>query len=164
MEAFLRAFPSDNGAVLVIKTNPGAATLAKSTLTEARRSVGSSARVELRCEGWSEADVAALHARGDCYVSLHRGEGWSLPLFEAACRGKEIVATGFSGPLDYLNASAHRLVRHKSGTVRQRYAYYLSSMQWAEPDITHAAELMRHVEQSRGTTRQIAVAHAERLR
>jgi glycosyltransferase involved in cell wall biosynthesis len=164
IEAFLRAFPAGTKAVLVMKANPGAAGIAATTLAEVRRRVPSGARVLLRCEAWSERQVAALHARGNAYVSLHRGEGWNLPLFEAACLGKPIIATEFSGPLDYLDSEAHGLVRHTSAPVRQRYAYYSPSMRWAQPDVEHAAELMREVLGNADEMRRRSSAVAESLR
>ncbi len=164
IEAYLRAFPSDSGTVLVLKSNPGAAALAASTLADAPRRIPSSARVELRCEGWSETEIAALQSRGDCYLSLHRGEGWNLPMFEAACLGKPVVATGYSGPMEYLDPAAHQLIRHRAAPVQQRYAYYHPSMRWAEPDIAHAAELMRQVAAERDPARSRAADRAERLR
>jgi ADP-heptose:LPS heptosyltransferase len=164
IEAFLRAFPSEPAAVLVLKANPGAARMAATTLLEIRKRVPSGARVILRCESWSEERIAALHARGNAYVSLHRGEGWNLPLFESACLGKPIIATGFSGPLDYLDPDAHCLVRHTPAPVRQRYAYYMPSMTWAQPDVDHAAELMREVLKNPGERARRSSAIAERLR
>jgi 2-polyprenyl-3-methyl-5-hydroxy-6-metoxy-1,4-benzoquinol methylase len=143
MEAFLRAFPDGEPVVLVLKTNPGAAAISKSTLADLRRRVPSQARIEVRSEAWSEEQIAALHERGDCYVSLHRGEGWNYPLFEAGGRGKSIVATGFSGPTEYLDATVHHLVRHHPAAVRQRYAFYSTSMHWAEPEMEHAVEMLR---------------------
>ena len=143
IEAFLRAFREPAPVVLILKSNPGAASVAASALAEIRCRVPSAARVELRCDAWSDEQIEALQERGDCYVSLHRGEGWNCPLFDAACRGKAIVATGYSGPLDYLDPSVHHLVRHQSVPVQQRYAFYSPAMRWANPDIAHAAELMR---------------------
>lgn len=143
IEAFLRAFPEPAPVVLALKTNPGAARVAATTLAELRRHIRSQARVELRPEAWSEEQMAAFQQRGDCYVSLHRGEGWNYPLFEAAGRSKAIVATGFSGPTEYLDPAVHRLVRHRSAAVRQRYAFYSTAMRWAEPEIEHAIELLR---------------------
>jgi len=145
MEAYFKAFPQDEKTVLVLKTNPGAATVVSRTLEEIRGRTGSRARAAVPAEGWSDAQIAALHARGDCYVPPHRGEGWGYPLFEAASRGKPVVATGYSGPLDYLTADAHCLVRHTLTSVRQPYTYYRPSMNWAEPDTEHAIELMRAV-------------------
>jgi ADP-heptose:LPS heptosyltransferase/glycosyltransferase involved in cell wall biosynthesis len=143
IEAFLRAFPETAPVVLALKTNPGAAGVAASTLADLRRRIPSQARIELRAEAWSEEQMAAFQQRGDCYVSLHRGEGWNYPLFEAAGRGKAIVATGFSGPTEYLDPAVHHLVRHRSAAVRQRYAFYSAAMHWAEPEIDHAVELLQ---------------------
>lgn len=143
IEAFLRAFAEPGPAVLVLKTNPGAARIATTTLADLRRRISSQARIELRAEAWSEEQMAALQKRGDCYVSLHRGEGWNYPLFEAAGRGKAIVATGFSGPTEYLDPAVHRLVRHRAASVQQRYAFYSRSMHWAEPEMDHAIEMLR---------------------
>jgi glycosyltransferase involved in cell wall biosynthesis len=150
IRAYFRAFPVDNGTLLALKTNPGAASISESTVDQIRRETGSTARVSVMAHGWSEAQVDALHARGDCYVSLHRGEGWGYPLFEAVARGKPVVATGFSGPLDYLSASAARLVRFDLAPVRQRYVYYAPQMQWAEPDVDDAARLMQEAYAERG--------------
>jgi ADP-heptose:LPS heptosyltransferase/glycosyltransferase involved in cell wall biosynthesis len=143
IEAFLRAFPEPGPVVLVLKTNPGAARIAAATLEDLRRRIPSPARVELRAEAWSQEQIAALQKRGDCYVSLHRGEGWNYPLFEAAGRGKAIVATDFSGPTEYLDSAIHHLVRQRAAPVRQRYAFYSTAMHWAEPELDHAIELLR---------------------
>ena len=145
LEAYLRAFPTETDTLLLIKTNPGAVSVAHQAVAKVRQQVRSEARVEVCCEAWSEAHIAALHARGDCYVSLHRGEGWGYPLFEAASRGTPVIATGYAGPLDYLHPRAHQLVRYELRPVRQPYVYYHPRMRWAEPDVRHAAERMRWV-------------------
>jgi len=163
IEAFLRAFPDPAPVVLILKSNPEAASVAAAALAETRRRVPSAARVELRCEAWSVEQIEALQERGDCYVSLHRGEGWNCPLFDAACRGKAVVATGFSGPLDYLDPTVHHIVRHQPAPVRQRYAYYSSAMSWANPEVAHAAELMRAAFEARADG-AVRAASAERLR
>jgi 2-polyprenyl-3-methyl-5-hydroxy-6-metoxy-1,4-benzoquinol methylase len=164
IEAFLRAFPTEPNVVLVLKSSSGSAGAAKAALGEVRRRVNSAARIELRCEGWSETQIAALHERGNCYVSLHRGEGWNLPLFDAAGLGKPVIATGYSGPMEYLNEAAHWLVRHELGPVRQRYAYYVPSMRWAEPDLAHAAELMQRTLREPEEVAGRATAQAKQLR
>jgi 2-polyprenyl-3-methyl-5-hydroxy-6-metoxy-1,4-benzoquinol methylase len=108
--------------------------------------------------------VEALHERGDCYVSLHRGEGWGYPLFEAASRGTPVVATNFSGPLEYLSDEDHALVRYRLAEVRQSYVYYHPRMRWAEPDLAHAAEQMRRVYANRQDARTQAARASARLR
>lgn len=164
IEAFLRSFPEENDAVLVLKSSAAAASAAATMLEQVRTRTGSRARVMLRCEPWNEEAMSALHARGNCYVSLHKGEGWGYPLFEAACRGTPVIATAYSGPLDYLDAEHHWLVRCAPAPVRQRYAFYHSGMRWAEPDIAHAAEGMAWVYEHREAGRARAVAAAPGLR
>jgi 2-polyprenyl-3-methyl-5-hydroxy-6-metoxy-1,4-benzoquinol methylase len=163
IEAYFRAFREDAGTILMLKTNPGAAGVAARALQEMRARTRSQARVAIRAEAWSEDSIGALHRRGDCYVSLHRGEGWCYPLFDAASRGKPVIATGYSGPLDYLAADAHGLVRHTLTAVRQPYAYYRPSMRWAEPDTAHAAEWMRTMRARPGEFYPRAEAAAKRL-
>lgn len=164
LDAYLAAFSAADRTVLVLKTGAGAAGAARDALRDARARRSSDARVEIRAEAWSEAGVEALHRRGDCYVSLHRGEGWGYPLFEAASRGKAVVATGYSGPLDYLDPAAHALVRWTPEPVRQPYAYYNPEMRWARPDVDHAAILMRLAYEQRAQTRPRTAAAGAAIR
>lgn len=164
LQAYLKAFPSDGEHILILKTNPGATKDAQAALVEARRTTGSQARVEICCEAWSEAEVELLQRRGDCYVSLHRGEGWGYPLFEAACAGKPVVATAYSGPLEYLSAEAHQLVSYKLTSVNQRFAFYHPGMRWAEPDLDDAVRRLQWVYENRQAARESARANASGIR
>jgi 2-polyprenyl-3-methyl-5-hydroxy-6-metoxy-1,4-benzoquinol methylase len=164
LEAFLHAFPSPNDAVLVLKCGPGARRAAESALAVARQRTGGRGRVVLAAAAWDAGQLAALQGRGDCYLSLHKGEGWGYPLFEAAGRGTPVVATGYSGPLDYLDPTAHWLVRHRVTPVRQPYAYYHPGMRWAEPDLQHAVEGLRWVYLNRTLARERAADAARELR
>ena len=94
---------------------------------------------------WSDQQIEALSNRGNCYLSLHRSEGWCYPLFDAACRGKSIIATGDAGSMEYLNPREHRLVRYKIKTVEKDDTFFYPPMKWAKPDLIHAMELMRQV-------------------
>lgn len=162
IEAFLRAFPHNSNVVLILKVL--ADTDAPMHLLKSlRERVRSDARVEIVNGHWSDQQIEALAQRGDCYVSLHRGEGWCYPLFDAACRGKPVIATGYSGPLDYLSSEHHFLVRHRLVPVEQNYPFYNRQMQWAEPDLNHAAELMREVYNHRESALQKARSAADRL-
>ncbi len=159
LTSFLGEFSAADRAALVIKTNPGAVGVASAALDSARKSTRSDARVLLYPEGWNDDQISALHARGNCYVSLHRGEGWNYPLFDAACEGRPVIATAYSGPMDYLRAEAHGLVRYRKCRVQQPYLYYNSSMQWADPDLGHASELMRWTYTHQGE----AIARAQQV-
>jgi hypothetical protein len=160
----LRAFADDGPHVLVLKANPGSRDVAAAALAEARRLTGSSARVDLRCEAWTDGQIAGLHSRGNCYVSLHRGEGWCYPLFEAACRGTPVIATGYSGPLEYLREEAHQLVPYSMSGVHQSYVFYHPRMHWAEPDLEEAARRIQWVYTHRDSASEKARAAAVTIR
>jgi ADP-heptose:LPS heptosyltransferase/glycosyltransferase involved in cell wall biosynthesis len=164
IKAYLSAFSRDDNTALILKTNGAACEPARQAIQAARESTGSDARVELRCENWDDAQVATLHSRGDCYLSLHRGEGWGYPLFEAVCEGKPVVATAYSGPLEYLDERRHHLVRYRLGPVQQQYRFYHSGMRWAEPDWQHAAECLRAVYRDRETSRALAAQAASEIK
>ena len=66
--------------------------------------------------------MAALFARADCYVSLHRAEGFGLTLAEAMALGKPVIATGFSGNTDFMTPANSYLVDWKLTQRRSRGA------------------------------------------
>ena len=163
IKAFFEAFSEDGSPVLLLKTNPAALNAAQHTLDAMRAETGSQSRVILCCEAWTDSQLQMLHNRGDCYVSLHKGEGWGYPLFDAACRGKPVVATAYSGPLDFLDDEHHALVSYREVPVQQAYAYYHPGMRWAEPDINQAGNLMRRVYEQRDQVRTRAQEYAATL-
>jgi 2-polyprenyl-3-methyl-5-hydroxy-6-metoxy-1,4-benzoquinol methylase len=163
LNAFLRAFPSEDDAVLIVKTSPSAARAAAQTLAAARQRTPSRARIVICAEAWSEERLETLHRRGDCYVSLHRGEGWCYPLFEAASRGTPVVATGYAGPLEYLSPDFAELVPYQLVQVRQPYLYYHPTMRWADPDVGVAADRLRWVYMNRDAARTRAAEAASRI-
>lgn len=91
--------------------------------------------------------IQALHSRGDCYVSLCRGEGWGLGSFEAARYGKPVIMTGFGGQTDYLHPDYSWHVDYDLIPVIDKNApkSYDSNQNWAEPNVGQAAEYMRYV-------------------
>jgi len=91
--------------------------------------------------------IDALHRRGDCYVSLSRSEGWGLGAFDAVAAANPVVMTGYGGQTDFLNAEDACLVDYELVPVIDplHADSYAPSQRWAEPDLDHAAELMRQV-------------------
>ena len=164
LSAYLQAFPGEDDTVLIVKTSPSASRVAAQALATARERTPSRARVVIRAEAWNEATLESLHRRGNCYVSLHRGEGWCYPLFDAASRGTPVVATGYAGPLEYLSADFAELVPYHLVPVRQPYLYYHPTMRWAEPDVLTAADRLRWVYAHRDAARARAAEAAARIR
>ncbi len=67
---------------------------------------------------FSDDDIAALHRIGHCYVSPHSGEGWGLCMSDAMALGNLVIATGYSGNMDYMDTESALLARHSVETIR----------------------------------------------
>lgn len=95
----------------------------------------------------SEREIAALHARGDCYVSLDRGEGFGLSPFQAGAYGNPIIVTNFGGTTEYAKEDNSYLVDYQLTPVfgMPWSPWYRGDQLWAEPNIVHGTELMRQV-------------------
>jgi SAM-dependent methyltransferase len=81
----------------------------------------------------------------DCYVSLHRSEGFGLTMAEAMALGKPVIATAYSGNLDFMDDQTAYLVPWTESLVPESCAPYRPGARWAEPDVDAAARLMREV-------------------
>jgi glycosyltransferase involved in cell wall biosynthesis len=151
IEAFKRAFGPDDDVRLVLKLMRGDRRLAWSLITRA-----GDPRVVLLDRVLERAELNALIAASDCYVSLHRSEGFGLPMAEAMLVGKPVIATGYSANLDFMNAGNSFLVRYRLARLEEDHGPYRRGNVWAEPDVGHAAELMRHVFRDREGARAVA--------
>lgn len=81
----------------------------------------------------------------DCYISLHRSEGFGRGMSEAMFMGKPVIATGYSGNLDFMDATNSLLVNYSLIDVGEGEYPYGNGQQWANPDEEHALECMRKV-------------------
>ncbi|SNB02776.1 Glycosyl transferase, group 1 family protein [Flavobacterium psychrophilum] len=92
----------------------------------------------------------------DSYVSLHRSEGFGLTMAEAMFFGKPVIATGYSGNLDFMNSENSFLVDYKTCTVNSKIINYDKNTIWSNPDFEHMAELMKKVKENSDTIKAIA--------
>jgi glycosyltransferase involved in cell wall biosynthesis len=142
IEAFSAAFPGSTNARLVIKTiNAASAPEAAAELTAA--AAGNPA-VQVIDAALSHADCSSLLAGCDCYVSLHRSEGFGMTIAEAMGHGRPVIATDYGGCTDFLTRRTGYPVRWRAAPVAPNPVYPAGAV-WAEPDVAEAARLMREV-------------------
>jgi len=159
IQAYLRAFTKRDRVLLIVKTShfdrrtvgmasPSAAGKGTTAWALAELLAGhpDPPAVTLVTRPLDDDEIAALHRRGNCYISLARGEGWGLGAFDAAAHGNPVVTTGFGGHLDYLSDS-RLLVRFDLVPVHDPAGFpsYSPDQLWAEPDLDHAAALLHEV-------------------
>lgn len=177
VEAFRRAFPAgDEPVELVVKLRhaggSGIATSHALPSASHRREIGrfrrlaaEDARIRLLSGDYETAGMAALMQACDCYVSLHRAEGFGYTMAEAMMCGKPVIASRYSGNLDYMDEKSAFLV----GGVERYMAHdeYIDvppGSRWFEPDPDDAAAAMRQVFQDDKERARRATAAAERAR
>lgn len=89
--------------------------------------------------------VNALIYNCDCYISLHRAEGFGLTMAEAMFYGKPVIATGYSSNIEFMNIGNSFLVKYDLITTTEDQGPYKKGNIWANPDIAHASSLMHYV-------------------
>ena len=95
----------------------------------------------------SDDEILGLHARGDCYVSLDRGEGFGLSPFTAGACGNPIVVTGFGGSTEYAKPENSFLINYVLTPVfgMPWSPWYRGDQLWAEPDVKHGSDTMKYI-------------------
>jgi glycosyltransferase involved in cell wall biosynthesis len=84
--------------------------------------------------------MAALVASADTVLSLHRAEGFGLLLAEAMLHRIPVVATGWSGNLDFMTPDDSALIGYRLVPVDDpQGTYTVPNAQWADPDSAEAA-------------------------
>ena len=143
LRAYCRAFPGDNGdTALVLKVSGGTAEeLAPLRALAAQR------RDIFLLEGvYSQSRTDALLSLCDVFLSLHRAEGFGLPIAEAMALGKCVVVTGWSGNMDFTSPENACCVKYNLVRLGEAAAPpYDKWQEWAEPNEADAALWLRRL-------------------
>ena len=174
VRAYLSSFKGNDDVCLVIKTD--ALDLIKSefchrdddtdrhcavwyTLAKVLADYPDPARIHLIAKRVPATEIDALHARGDCYVSLTHSEGWGLGAFDALQFSTPVIMPGYGGQMDYLGEQYPLLVRHTmepvNSTPSDGYFEGMEQEEWGRACPDHAGELMRMVYEDRDTAAEL---------
>lgn len=146
VEAYLRAHPEPGEARLVIKAINGSK---RQQEQEALRyAAAGRPDIVLIDRYLSRPELDYLMHRADCYVSLHRSEGFGQTLAEMMAIGKPVIATAYSGNLEFTHEHNSYLVPFTKVSVPPGCEPYPTTAEWADPDLDEAARLMRHVREN----------------
>jgi glycosyltransferase involved in cell wall biosynthesis len=165
LAAFRAAFPDPDreGVALVIKLNG----------MEQRPDDYARFREEMKVAGqgvfvldrvMTDHEVRNLVRLCDCFVSLHRSEGFGRGLAEAMYYGKPVIGTGYSGNLDFMNPDNACLVDYLLVPVREGEYPHAEGQFWADPDVEQAASHMRAIAGDGATRQRIGTRAAEYMR
>jgi len=147
VDAYRRAFGPNDGAQLVLKSINGHRNLSEMALLKYQ--IQDRSDIQLLDGYLTAGEVQGQIELCDCFVSLHRSEGYGLNLARAMMANRPVIATGYSGNLDFMPADYPFLVSWTKVAVGEEAYPYEPTSLWAEPNLDHAADLMRWVFENR---------------
>ncbi len=156
--AFVRAFGDDPNVELTLKTQNGA------RFPQALAALRAAAppRVRIIDEVWPYSRVKDLIAGADVLISLHRAEGFGLTPAEAMALGVPVLATAYSGNLDFMDEASALLVPSLQIPVVDPQRIYRGQT-WADPDIDAAAQGLRRLRDDADLRARLGAAGRRRV-
>lgn len=141
--AYTSAFGPDDGATLVLKSINGH--LHKNDLAKVLYFTQHRPDITVSDGYLSSAEVQAQVELADCFISLHRSEGFGLNIATAIAAGKPTIATGYSGNLMFTTPNYRFNVPYDLVDVGRGADPYPQDAIWAQPHLNIASEMMRDV-------------------
>jgi glycosyltransferase involved in cell wall biosynthesis/lipopolysaccharide biosynthesis glycosyltransferase len=143
VEAHIKAFPRGDGPLLIIKSTGGDNDAEN---REKLRFAVQSRKDILLIENYlSRQQLTALINECSTYISLHRSEGYGLTIAEAMALGKPVIATGYSGNMDFMNENVSFPIQFSLIKIGNGSLPYSPESVWAEPDLEQAAQIMNNL-------------------
>jgi glycosyltransferase involved in cell wall biosynthesis len=162
VKAFIKAFGESDEVLLVIKFSNSQ--YAPQQRDEFKALVANYPSIHLIEGHLSREEIYALVNNCDCYVSLHRAEGFGLTMAEAMFYGKPVIATAYSSTMEFMNVGNSFLVKYDLVTLNEDAGPYKKGNFWADADIDHAATLMKYVFENPQQAQQVGARAAREVR
>ncbi len=147
IEAFRRSGLAGKDAALVVKVHNVRGN--EADLAQLRADLADLPGTVLITDTLARSAVYALQAACDCYVSLHRSEGFGLAVAECMHLGKPVIVTDWSATAEFVTAKNGCPVRYELRALERNHGPYGKGQYWAEADVDHAADWMRRLQADR---------------
>lgn len=146
-EAFNSAFTRRDDVKLVLLTpNPFYGEAESREWVDVYRSSSLGEKIEVIEERLpTQREVAALMARADCGVFPFRAEGWNLDLAEMMAMGKNVIATNYSAPTEYLTPANARLIEIDRLVEAVDAKWFHGQGEWADFGDAQVEQLVMHL-------------------
>jgi glycosyltransferase involved in cell wall biosynthesis len=162
--AFARAFSPSEPAELLLRVANADRAEHRERLERLLSGVPRGTRVRVLRGQMTHRDLLRLVSAVDCYVSLHRAEGFGYTCAEAMGYAKPVIASGYSGNLQFMSGENSFLVDCRECEVEVADGPFQRGSVWADPDLDSAAALMRRVYLERESARGIGRRAREDVR
>lgn len=147
IKAFKLAFPNRSDVKLILKTiNAEKVPVKYDAFVSDIKNLGLTDNVILINGEMARNELMSVMNASDCYISFHRSEGFGIGMMEAMAMGKPVIATNYGGNTDFMNSENSFPVSFEKCSVPADALPYKEGWQWADPDLTEAAQYMSLVE------------------
>jgi glycosyltransferase involved in cell wall biosynthesis len=143
LEAFRRSGLAGKGAGLVVKVHNVAANPAD--FDRLKSAAAALPDITLITQTLTHTEIYELESACDCFVSLHRSEGFGIAIAESMFLGKPVISTDWSATSEFVSAANGCPVRCQLVTLDRNHGPYAKGQTWASPDVDHAAEWMQRL-------------------
>lgn len=171
-------FKNDKDVGIIVKTNAGrnskidrniVTNIMKQLLAEVRPPGSVGPKFYLLHGDMSDQEVASLykHPQVKALVALTRGEGYGLPILEAAASGLPVIATGWSGHLDFLKHGKFISVYYQLSEVhpsRIDGKIFVKGARWANPSEEDFKKRAAKFRESSATPKQWATELEQKIK
>lgn len=142
IEAYIKAFPVENENIgMIIKVNH----VEEKKLERLKEQLSNYRNIYFITRNMTRKEVDSLMNAADVLVSLHRSEGFGLPVAEAMALGKPVISTNWSATTEFTAESCACLVNYKLVKLEKSIGPYEKGNYWADADVEQAAEYMRRL-------------------
>lgn len=142
IESYGKAFTRDDDVLLIIKTFKNPHNAIESQLEALQKQNPNYPKVYIIWDDMDDEQLKALYQQCDALVAPSRAEGFGLPIAEAMLTGMHVIATGWSGQMDFCSPDNADLIDFSFATAATHEGGKFDSV-WAEPDREHLTRLMR---------------------
>jgi glycosyltransferase involved in cell wall biosynthesis len=143
LKSYGEGFTSQDDVVLIIKTFANPHNEIYRWIDEAKSLYRDYPDIIVIEDDLSPSQLKSLYHYSDVLVAPSRAEGFGLPLAEGMLSGLSVIATGWSGQVDFCSKDSAWLIDYEFVPAQSHFE--LSDSVWAEPSQEHLAKLMREV-------------------
>lgn len=161
LEAYGRAFTSQDEVTLIIKTFPNPHNEIRRWLRYAQAQFENYPDVQIIEDDLSQAQLKSLYLQSHALVAPSYAEGFGLPLAEAMLSNLPVITTGWGGQLDFCNSETALLVDYSFELAQTHFGLFDSV--WARPDVAHLSHLMKEVLAEPASAKDLRIQRAKKL-
>lgn len=154
IETFKQSFNETENVWLVLKALPNSSFSRDMYLVHT--AISNHQRIILIEDILKQNELMALKKRCQVYISMHCAEGFGINLAQAMLLGKPVIATGYSGNMDFMNHENSFPIPFKLSKIKSSSKTFSPKTIWAYPDMLEAGKIMRWVVENYESASKIA--------